>query len=171
MICKRNSPVGVDVKLQSFEGLDDPNALLIAKLTVSGKLGVATAKRLIVPAQFFASTGKPLFVAATRTFPIAFPQTSTCSDVMTLHLPPGLSVETLPQSFELTLGTDNATYTVRLQPPSPEKPYLITQRISVLNRIDYPPAGYAPLHTFYSKIAERDSDQIVLQTVPVAASK
>jgi hypothetical protein len=164
-------PTGVDVKLQSLEGLANPDSLLLANLTVSGKLGVATAKRLIIPAQFFASTAKPLFAAGTRTFPIAFPGTAMKSDEVTLHLPPGLSVETLPQSLSIKLGGDNATYTVRLQAPSPGKPYLVTQRVSVLNRINYSPTGYGPLHTYYSKIAECDSDQIVLQTVPLAASK
>ena len=160
-------PEGVEVKLQSFDGLADPNSVLVAKLAVSGRLGTATAKRLIVPSQFFALTAKPIFAARSRTFPIAFPVASTTRDEMTLHLAPDLSVETLPSSVSVKLGdSDNANYSVHIYPLTPDKHELVTQRVAVLNHIDYVPSGYASLQGFYAKVAEHDRDQIVLQTAP-----
>jgi hypothetical protein len=56
-------PGGVEVKLEHFLGLTDPEHLLMAVLKVSGSLGSSTGRRVILPASFFATDADRLFTA------------------------------------------------------------------------------------------------------------
>jgi hypothetical protein len=86
-------PVGVQLKLISLKGLDTYNGPLVATFSVSGKLATVTGKRLIVPAEFFASREKPIFSSQTRTQDIAFPEIFALQDTVRLTLPPSIAVE------------------------------------------------------------------------------
>ena len=64
-------PEGVEAHVDHFLGLDDPDSLLMAVVKVTGTLGTATAKRLILPGFFFETRESEPFVnEETRLEPI-----------------------------------------------------------------------------------------------------
>jgi len=149
---QKSLPEGVQVKLQSLDGLSDGEVPLLAK-------------RLLIPAQFFASTDKPLFVSATRATPVAFPGRYATRDQMNLTLSPGLVPETLPKGESIFIA-QASNYDTRLKPPPEGGHVLVTQRLFSLNRLDYEAKEYTSLHDFFSRIASTDQEQIVLLTSP-----
>jgi hypothetical protein len=171
-------PPGVELKLVSITGLTDGDQPLVATFTVSGTLGTATQKRLLLPAQFFESASKPLLVPSTRTLPINFPEVYSTRDVLALQLPAGFSVEALPDAANLSLKTDAAVYKMIVQsgipkaiPGSaskPNAPAVMVQRMFVLNKIDFTTDDYPDLHRYFGQIAAADQQQIIIRTKPAA---
>ncbi len=156
-------PAGVEVKINSLSALSDPEAPLVATLTVTGKFGVATSRRLLIPAQFFSSTSKRLFVTEGRTTPIAFPDRYATGDQMNLTLLAGLVPETLPTSKSISIPLAS-NFLSRIQAPLDKRNTLITQRNFSLDRLDYTVEEYTALHNYFSQIAGIDQEQISLLT-------
>ncbi len=169
-------PDGVEVKLFSLTGLDDSEATLAGTFSVSGKLGVPTGKRLMLPAQFFASTAKRMLAPETRTMPIAFPESDWTRDSVILLLPPELTVEALPRPVTANVNNDTV-YKAQVQSGTakqfPGRTVLVAQRTLMLDRIDYKPDEYTALHKYFGEVAEADGEQIVLKpaTAPAGAPK
>ena len=162
-------PSGLDVHLNSLTGLADGERPLVAQFSVSGKLGVATAKRLILPAQVFAGNAKPILISETRTQPVSFPEAYVTRDQTVFHLFAQLSLETLPQSATLSIGTRTAYNSgVTVAPKDPRA--LVSQRLFILNDIDYKLEDYAALHKYFGQVATFDQNQIILQVAPTANS-
>ena len=165
-------PTGVQLKITSLANLSNGESPLVAFFEVSGTLGSATKKRMVLPSQFFEASTKPLFVESTRTLPVAMPSAYSERDIVTLHLPPNFSIESSPEEGSLDLKKDEAAYLTSIQ-SGPEKPaagsdakdsfLVLLQRIFVLNQIDYTPAEYAGLHDYFGQIASRDQQQIALR--------
>ena len=161
-------PSGLEVHLESLNGLADGEVALIAKFSVSGKLGVATARRLIVPAQIFASTAKPILSSETRTLPVSFPEAFEIRDQTVFHLPAQLSAEPLPQPANLSIGNRTA-YASEAAVSSKDPHILLSQRIFVLKEVDYKLEDYPALHKYFGQVATFDQNQISLQIAPAAA--
>ncbi len=165
-------PEGVEVKLVTLTGLDDATQPLTGTFSVTGKLGVATGKRVILPAQFFASTGKRMLAPETRTQPLAFPESYVTRDRIILVLPAELAVEALPQPHTASVAKDTV-YQAKVDSGTakqyPGKTLLVAQRALLLNRIDYKPEEYATLHKYFGDVAAGDGEQIVLK--PAAAAE
>ena len=161
-------PAGVELKLVSLKGLADGEVPLIAEFEVSGTLGIATQKRVLVPAQFFQSTAKPLLSPASRTAPVSFPEAYALRDQLQIHLSPQLSVETLPEARTLSVQAD-AAYNTQAQISQKDPRLVVSQRIFILKRIDWKPEEYASLHTYFGQLASHDQDQIILHLNPAQA--
>jgi hypothetical protein len=161
-------PSGLEVHLDSLTGLADGEVPLIAKFSVSGKLGVATARRLIVPAQIFVSTAKPVLSSQTRILPVSFPEAFEIRDQTVLHLPAQLSPEPLPQSANLSIGNRTAYASEAAVSPK-DTHILLSQRIFVLKDVDYKLEDYPALHKYFGQVATFDQNQISLRIAPVAA--
>jgi hypothetical protein len=155
-------PPGVEVKLESLEGLDNADVPLVATLAVSGKMGQATRKRIVLPSQFFASTGKPVFVGDIRTQPIAFPEAYTGRDKMRLRMPAGYVVESLPDGRSLATAKDSG-YASNALPAADDGSVIVTQRAFSLNRVDYKVDEYRGLRQYFQQVADYDQDQIILK--------
>ena len=59
-------PEGVETRVDHFEGLDDPDAALVAFVKVKGSLGTATSKRILLPAYFLEARGSHPFANAEK---------------------------------------------------------------------------------------------------------
>lgn len=169
-------PEGVEVKFSKVTGLTDPEVPLLADFAVSGKLGNMTTKRLILPAQFFASGSKRMLAPETRTLPLMFPEAYVSRDRVVLHLPAGMSVEAMPESHTFNVAKDLA-YVSSVQsgagPQAPGQQLVVAQRTVVLNRIDYKPEEYPELHKYFGNVAGADQEQLILsilKTSPAAAA-
>jgi hypothetical protein len=158
-------PDGIQAEFDHFSGVDDPNVNFVGFANISGSLGTATAKRAFLPAMFFEARGKHPFVAQDkRTTPIDVHFARSEQDDVTYHLPPGFSVESAPQTADLT-WPDHAMLRVVT---SAQNGTVQIKRILAHNYTILDPKEYTDLHGFYLKVATADQQQLVLTTSPPA---
>ncbi|MGA2907519.1 MAG: DUF3857 domain-containing protein [Terracidiphilus sp.] len=157
-------PDGVEAHVDHFLGLDDPDSLLMAVVKVTGTLGTATAKRLILPGFFFETRGNAPFVnEETRLEPIDMHYAEQVTEQLTYDLPPGLAVEGLPQDTKVS-WEGHAVYIVK----SKSEPGQITVARVLARAFDVAkPSDYQDLRGFYQKVAAADQGQLVF-TVPAS---
>jgi hypothetical protein len=158
-------PDGIEEEFDHFSGLDDPNVNFAGIANISGNLGTTTGKRAFLPAMFFESRGNHPFVAQDkRTTPIDVHFARMEQDDVTYHLPPGFSVESAPQTADLT-WPDHAVLRVvnTTQNGSVQIKRALAHNYTLLD-----PKEYADLHGFYQKVATADRQQLVLTSSPIA---
>jgi len=158
-------PEGVEAHVESFAGLDDPDAVLTAKVTAKGKMGAATSKRLLLPGFFFESRGAHPFVdQAKRIEPVDMQYGEVVTDQIVYHLPAGYSVESAPADAAIPwvgfakLGAKNRT-----DPGQITVARLLSRAFSQVK-----PEQYQDLRGFYQKVAASDQQQLVLVASPPA---
>jgi hypothetical protein len=154
-----NLPEGVTADFDHFDGLDDYDANVVATAKLSGTLGSATGKRLILPALFFESRGHHPFVAqVTRTVPIDLHYATMEQDVVTYRLSPGVSIDTAPHDVNVNWG-ERASLHIR----STAKDGSIQVTRNLVRNSTVLDAGYYPvLRDFYMQMSEADQQQVVL---------
>jgi hypothetical protein len=157
-------PGGVEVKLQSFLGLTDPEHLLMAVLKVEGSMGTATGHRVILPASFFASDANRLFAAQKRETPVDLHYPISRKDTVNLTLPASLKIESLPKNGDLSLPKA-AVYSVQYGQKANTYTY---SRTFLLGVVLYLPNEYSGLRDFYEKMGAKDDEQAVLTMAPTA---
>lgn len=152
-------PEGVEAHIDHFLGLSDPDANLIAVVKGQGTLGVATAKRLMLPGFFFEARGRRPFVdQARRTEAIDMHYAERVTDQVVYHLPPSLAVEGAPKDAKIPWA-DKAVLDVKVSP----SPGGVTVTRSFARGFTLLKAEqYQDLRAFYQKIAENDQQQFVL---------
>jgi hypothetical protein len=164
-LLRKELPDGVDGELDHFTGLDDPNVNLAGIANISGNLGTATGKRAFLPAMFFESRGNHPFVAQDkRTTPIDVHFARMEQDDVTYRLPPGFSVESAPQTADLS-WPDHAMLRVTT---TESNGAIQIKRMLAHNYTLLDPKDYSDLHGFYQKVATADRQQLVLTASPTA---
>lgn len=160
------APAGVELHLDHFLGLEDPEVNLLAMVKASGTLGSQAGKRLLLPGYFFESKARQPFVEREkRLAPVDMHYGSRVVDQVTYHLPAGYSVEGAPKDDDI-LWAKHADLIAK----SAQKPGEITVARSLargfvmLNAEDY-----QDLRGFYQKVAANDGQQVVLTQAAVAA--
>jgi hypothetical protein len=152
-------PEGIEAAFDHFISLEDYETNLIAIVKISGKIGVATGKRLILPGLFFESRAKHPFVAQDkRTIPIDVHYPEMESDDVIYHLPPGYTVESAPRTADVTWP---GSALLRINSLA-KNDSLEVARVFGRNFTLLPPDDYKDLHDFYLKLAAADQQQIVL---------
>ena len=160
---ERYIPEGVEAHIDSFTGLDDPDANLVAIIKAKGSYGSATSKRILLPAYFFETRGLQPFVAQEkRTQPVDMHYGTTVYEQVTFHLPAGYSVEGAPQDAKIP-WPQHAVFSIK----SAAKPGQITLARSLSSAFTFAkPDEYQELRGFYQKVAASDQQQIVLTRAP-----
>jgi len=152
-------PDGVIADFDHFDGLDGYDEDLVATAKLSGTLGSATGKRLILPGLLFESRGKHPFVAQeTRAVPIDLHYATMEQDEVSYHLPKGVTISTIPMAANLSWG-DHAALRIESSRTGTSVNIArnFTRNSVVLD------AGYYPmLRKFYLQMSEADQQQIVL---------
>lgn len=158
-------PEGVEAHIESFNGLDDPDAVLYARVTAKGKLGIATPKRLLLPAFFFESRGAHPFVdQAKRIEPIDMHHGEVVTDQIVYHLPAGYWVENGPPDVSIPwVGYAKLSIKSRTDPGQITIARLLSRAFSLAR-----PEQYQDLRGFYQKVATADQQQLVLTLSPAA---
>jgi hypothetical protein len=152
-------PAGVDVHVDHFVGLDNPDVNLMTIVNVHGSLGVATAKRLLLPGFFFQTRGNHPFVnEEKRLEPVDMHYGDLVSDQVTYHLPAGISVEGAPQDTKIS-WPDHALF-IEKTVPGPGQ--ITIARAFVRSFTTAKPEEYQDLRGFYQKVAAADQAQLVL---------
>lgn len=152
-------PSGVEAHLTRFAKLDDPNADLAAYAAVSGSLGTATSKRLLLPGSFFAHSEDQGFIAQPdRQLPVDMHYAEVYKDGVLLHLPAGFSVESVPPLTAVP-WTGYAVYQMKSTPNGND--LTVTRTLARAFTL-VQPDEYSPMRDFYQKVIAADQQQIVL---------
>ena len=158
-------PSGVEAHVTHFTKLDDPTADLGAFASVTGVPGTATAKRLLLPASFFAHSEDQGFIAQPdRHTPVDMHFAVIYKDGVLLHLPAGLAVETTPPASSAPWA-GHAVFQMKATASGNDLTVTRTlARAFTLLQAD----EYAAMRDFYQKVLAADQQQIVLTTATAA---
>jgi hypothetical protein len=158
-------PGGLEPEITTVQNLDDYEKPLIANFNVHGPLATVTAKRLILPGEFFEANSKPLFPHPTRSIAIYFEYAGRVVDAARVKFPEDMQPELVPKEDSFTLQRLAGYHdTAEVQPN-----WVLMRRTYDLGTVFFLPKDYADVRSFYSKLAEADQQPIVLLTAGAAA--
>ena len=164
---KEYIPVGIDVDLtnQPDWGSSTPSLVAEFDLKVPGWVSGA-GRRALVPVGLFSAPEKHAFEHAGRVHPIYFSYPSTKIDDLTIDLPLGWQVSSLPPVQ--ALDAKAAVYTLKAE--DNKGTLHLTRRLNMdLLMVDQ--KLYPTLRNFFQVVRTGDEQQIVLQPGASAASK
>lgn len=138
---------------------DRPKALLDYEVTVR-KYGSKGGKRIFVPANCLNPFGRVPDAVEERQHPVAVKRGYMESDEVTLHVPEGFEVESIPnESLELT--SEFGEYVIQVE-NNVETGQLVYKRKLKILPVDLPAERYEELRSFYQQIAKADKMKLVL---------
>jgi hypothetical protein len=151
-------PPGLTIKTDHFLGLDSENTNLMVRMKVSGSLGTATGKRVFLPlAVFAAGAGNP-FASSHRQEPIDLRYPYQEIDQITVRLPPGFQVESLPEKTQASLP-QMAAYGIGAKSDNQTITFM---RSYIMANILYAATDYDKLKGFFDDISTKDRAQAIL---------
>ncbi|WP_052294628.1 MULTISPECIES: DUF3857 domain-containing protein [Acidobacterium] len=156
-------PTGVQLKMNGFIGIDQPDEAVMAVLTVSGTMGSNAGRLRLLPADFFEANAKPVFTSPKRTMPVDLGPVYILQDQVSLNLPPNASVEGKPADNQQMLPQDgvfHVSYTAKGN-------QYVYDRVSAVAMPLYAPKSYPQLLNYFQKIAQADQQPLVLRMKPV----
>jgi hypothetical protein len=128
-------------------------------------VGTATAKRLLLPGQFFETRGhRPFVDQAERKQPVDMHYAEQIADQVNYHLPEGYTVEGAPQDAN-TVWQGHAVYIVKTK--TLPGTFIVARRLARAFS-QAKPEEYQDLRGFYQKVAASDQQQLVLSAPAVA---
>jgi len=156
-------PDGVEAHVDHFLSMSDPYTNLMAVVNVTGSLGTATGKRLILPGFFFETRSSIPFVNEDeRLEPVDMQFGNRVTDDITYHLPDGMTVEGAPQDANIPWPGHALLVAKSVTQPGQ---ITIGQTLSVAFTLAKP-EEYQDLRGFYQKVAAADQAQLVLTMSP-----
>lgn len=159
-------PQGISGEVTGFQGLETSAGYVSAVVKVSGQLGSATGKRLMLPGFFFSTGAHMQFVAEEkRESAVDLHYAEQVIDDVVYHLPAGFTVESAPQAAQM-LWPDHAALVVKTAPGAGtvEIKHIFARAFVLLEAAEYP-----KLRDYYQKIASSDQEQLVLASGGTAA--
>jgi hypothetical protein len=158
---------GATVKLARSEGWEGGEEPLAAVFDVEVP-GYASAagKRLLMPSYMFQTKQIGTFKQSQRRFPVYFPYAFTELDTVSIKIPPGYSLESVPAQQDA--GLPYARYQIQSQMAASQ---LVTQRKLAFNGIYFPLERYSELRGFFNKVQAGDEEQAVMQGGGIDAQK
>ena len=163
----REVPDGVEAHVDHFLGMDTPDSNLIAMVKVTGNMGAATAKRLLLPGFFFESHSSTPFVKEEkREEPVDMQYGDKVVEQITYDLPAGSTVEGSPADSSDTWA-GHARYIVKTK-ATPGQFIILRQLERAFSQAK--PEEYQDLRGFYQKVATGDQQQLVLRASANAPS-
>jgi Domain of Unknown Function with PDB structure (DUF3857)/Transglutaminase-like superfamily len=152
-------PNGNNVKLTKVEGWQASDEPLTATFDVLvPSYASAAGSRMLVPAFLFQARQLDAFKHAERKFPVYFPYAFTEVDKVSITLPAGFTMESVPQGE--TARLDYATYQNIAQFNGQ---HLVTQRLLEVNGIFFKLDFYPQIKDFFSKVQAGDEQQAVFK--------
>ena len=150
-------PQGSGVRLQEVQGWDSSEDALLAHFEVEvPRFASVVGKRLAIPAGLFRTPHMDAFEAEDRKYPLYFPYTYEEVDNVTIQLPPGYVVETLPDGQDVTLSS-----TRFITSRAVKEAAVVQTKVLVVNSIYFQPQQYEDLRRFFGKLKATDEEQTV----------
>lgn len=158
-------PTDAEVKLTSQPNWSDVEKPLVADFSVSTAIASNAGKRVLFPAHAF-QYGKPaMFPHAERVNGVYLYFPSREVDEVSLTLPPGMAIESLPK--EETFKLDYAMYTASYKG---EGQTVTSFRDVAMNAYAFPKERYSEVKGFYDKVKTNDEQQVILRGVSNAVA-
>jgi len=155
---KGHFPEGAIVTLTKVTGMKTADPQIVAEYDVELPNTCSFAgSRTMIPLSVFHASGKNPFAPTVRTAPVYFEYPSIEEDDVTLDVPSGYTVETLPHPGDLNAGA--IVYTTRYT--NDPAAVHFTRRL-VVDSMFIPRDHYAAVRTVFSKITSSDQEQVVL---------
>ena len=155
---------GMILHTDHFLGLTDLDTNLMVRMAVAGNLGTATGKRVFLPVSIFAAGSHNPFTSSHREEPIDLRFPYLENDEVTLHLPPGLEAETVPQKARVDLPQ----MAVYVSAATASGQTITFKRSVMLSNVIYTPDEYDKLKGFFDDVSEKDRAQAVLHQAVAA---
>jgi hypothetical protein len=164
---ERDIPVGIDVKLTNTPDWSSSDTPLVAEydLTVGGWASGA-GKRLLMPVGLFGGGEKHTFEHSNRVHSLYFQFPYQHSDDLTIELPQGWQVSSVPKPRVADLKL--AKYTATTEDG---KTQLRLKRELMLNLMLIEAKSYPALRGFFQSVRAGDEDQVVLSYGAPAAPR
>jgi transglutaminase-like putative cysteine protease len=159
-------PPGVIIHTDHFLGLDTENTNLMVRMNITGSLGTATGKRVFLPLSLFAAGGGDPFASSHREEPIDLRYPYLEEDEVTLHLPAGLQVESVPGDAR----ADLPQCAVYLSHAKEDGQTITYTRNYLMGTILYSASEYNKLKGFFDDVSNKDRAQAVLHVAAAAHS-
>jgi transglutaminase-like putative cysteine protease len=164
---ERIVPEGVEGHVERFLGLDQPDKILLAIVNVKGTLGTATAKRLLLPGFFFATRGHQPFVnEEKRMEPVDMHYGDQVTNVITYHLPAGITVEGAPPDTNIS-WPGHAMFVAKSKADPGQIVVGDTMAIAFTMA---KPEEYQDLRGFFQKVEAAAQAGLVLTNTPTSAA-
>lgn len=157
-------PGGVDVKVTNVVRLENYEQPLTVEYSIKGPIGSPTGKRLFVPADIFMSNAKSTFPHEKRELSIYFDYPYIVLDAIRIRLPATITTESVPSVYKEQFEK-SAFYSLTNE----QKPdSVIIRRNFILGDFLFDAKSYPALRTYYSKVENKDQENIVLTNAPQA---
>jgi hypothetical protein len=159
-------PDGVEAHVDHFLAVDQPDVNLMAIVKVTGTLGTATAKRILLPGLFFETRGHVPFVhEEKRLESVDMHYGDRVTDDVTYHLPPGAAVEGAPQDTSVS-WQGHAMFILKSKagPNQIEIANSLARGFALAK-----PEEYQDLRGFYQKVDAAEQAQLVLSIISAPA--
>lgn len=159
-------PKSLQVKVGTIENLKDYEKPLKVSYTVTGTVGTATGKRLLVPADLFLAGASATFPHEKREQAVYFEYPELVQDALRINFKNGYSVEATPgadkykfldeEAYDMSVTADANGFT--------------TRRNHIQGEALVPTKDYATLRQFYAQLESKDKESVVLKVAPAATS-
>lgn len=149
---------GAAVRLAESQGWEDCDRPLQARFSVVVPAYASLAgKRMLAPVYLFETPQKDAFLQQERKYPVYFPFAFAEEDHVSLRLPAGAALESLPPEQTANIGYAAYSRSSRL-----DGRQLATERVLKVNGIYFPPKRYPDIKAFFAKVQAGDEQQVVL---------
>lgn len=156
---KGHFPDGSNVKLAGLTGIKGIDEPLVATYDVElPNLGTFTGTRALLPLSIFTATAKNPFAPEQRKNPIYFDYLFQNEDEVTVRLPEGYTVESVPANANINLGA--AGYSSEW---GRTEDALTFKRKFFIGTIYIEKDRYPTVRGFYSKVGVADQEAVVLR--------
>jgi len=164
---KGRFPEGATVKLTRVTGMKNADPEIVAEYDVElANAGSFAGSRVMIPMSVFHAKDKNPFAPTTRRAPVYFQYPWVEEEEVTLEVPEGYGVETMPNAANIDAGIiayngnyANATSTVSFK-----------RRLTV-DSMFVQRENYDKLRAVYSRITAADQEQVVLRKAAAKAAK
>lgn len=163
---QRYIPVTIESDLTNQPDWKSTEAPLVAefKLKVPGWVSGA-GHRALMPVDLFGGTEKQIFAHAERQYPVCFSFPFQKKDDVTIGLPAGWTISSVPQPLDKDARA--AEYTLKVEDGKTQVRITRTVRSDLFL---IPKENYLALRQFFELVRSGDDQQIILQPAAVAAA-
>jgi len=152
-------PDGATVKLTDVKDLRSVEAPLVVSATVELPSAVSlVGSRAMLPLSIFAATQKNPFPSEVRRTAIYFSYAYTVDDEVTLHMPAGYDVESLPAPSNIDMGALRFTTKFEKKDNTIRASRQVVVNAEIIGRDQY-----KNVRSFFSKAGVADQEQLVLR--------
>lgn len=151
-------------KMNYSKGWQETGGSIIADMEIEVPSYAAKAgRRLLLPSSLFPTKQKAVFRYTERKYPVYFPYAFSELDVTVIKMPPGYSLETIPESIEV-----KPKFGMYRNSTKVSEDQIVNTRGLFISQFMFEPAQYSELKEFFAKVETADQFQAVLSSSPPA---